>query len=252
MLALASSGAQAQSVTPSASGYDVKAAVRQVLPAAATSTTYRTATASPSATTFPTATATATTTTAARPATAVAGVLQSARQVVAAVTRSLSASALSSAAAPAIAREAAWLYHGGWPLSALVDRYGVGAPLDEETACLATAVYFEARGESPEGQLAVARVVMNRAASGKYPPSWCATVKQPWQFSFVRNGRFPAINTGSDAWRKAQAVARLAVSNAVPSLSSDVLWYHANYVAPSWGRRLTRAEKIGAHIFYRA
>ena len=36
------------------------------------------------------------------------------------------------------------------------------------------------------------------------------------------------------------------------SLSNDVLWYHADYVAPSWGRRLTRVDKIGAHIFYRS
>jgi N-acetylmuramoyl-L-alanine amidase len=158
----------------------------------------------------------------------------------------------SQAISSAIAREAAWLFHGGWPLYALVDRYSAGAPLDAEATCLATAVYFEARGESAEGQLAVARVVMNRAASGKYPPTWCSTVKQPAQFSFVRNGQFPAVNIGSDSWRKAQAITRLAMSNAVPSLSSDVLWYHANYVAPSWGRRLTRAEKIGAHIFYRA
>ena len=78
-----------------------------------------------------------------------------------------------------IASEAAWLYRAGWPLYALVDKYATNAPLDEETNCLATAVYFEARGESLDGQLAVARVVMNRAASGKYPPSWCATIKQP-------------------------------------------------------------------------
>jgi spore germination cell wall hydrolase CwlJ-like protein len=158
-----------------------------------------------------------------------------------------------SAAAPAIAREASWLYAHGWGLAALVDRYSSAAtPLDTEASCLATAVYFEARGEALEGQLAVARVVMNRAASGKYPSTWCATVKQPSQFSFVQRGRFPAIDSGSDAWRKAQAITRLAMSNAVPSLSTDVLWYHANYVAPSWGRRLTRVSQIGAHIFYRA
>ena len=153
---------------------------------------------------------------------------------------------------PSIQREAAWLHRNGWPLYALVDRYSTGAPLDEEATCLATAVYFEARGETLEGQLAVARVVMNRAASGRYPSSWCATVKQPWQFSFVRNGRFPAVDVNSYAWRKAQGIARLAMSNAVPSLSTDVLWYHANYVAPSWGRRLTRVSQIGTHIFYRS
>lgn len=174
------------------------------------------------------------------------------RQAVAAITgRALPTAATTPTVSSAIAREAAWLLRGGWPLYALVDRFSTGAALDEEATCLATAVYFEARGESAEGQLAVARVVMNRAASGKYPPTWCSTVKQPAQFSFVRNGRFPAVDAGCAAWRKAQAITRLAMSNAVPSLSSDVLWYHANYVAPSWGRRLTKAEKIGAHIFYR-
>jgi spore germination cell wall hydrolase CwlJ-like protein len=154
--------------------------------------------------------------------------------------------------ATSIAAEAAWLYKAGWPLYALVDKYATNAPLDEQTNCLATAVYFEARGESLEGQLAVARVVMNRAASGRYPPDWCSVVKQPAQFSFVRRGEFPQADTNSDAWRKAEAVAQLAAANIVPSVDADVLWYHATYVAPSWGRRLNLAEKIGTHIFYRA
>lgn len=156
--------------------------------------------------------------------------------------------------APSIGTEAAWLYRNGWPLYALADRYATGAPLDEQANCLATAVYFEARGETLEGQLAVARVVMNRAASGKYADSWCGVMKQPWQFSFVNphTGQYPSIDTASTAWARAQGIARLAVANVIPSVGSDVLWYHATYVAPSWGRRLTLAQKIGAHIFYRA
>ena len=150
-----------------------------------------------------------------------------------------------------IAREGRWLSNAGWPLYALVDRYSVGAPLDEQANCLATAVYFEARGESLEGQLAVADVVMNRAASGKYPTSWCEVVKQPWRFSFVQHGQFPAIHD-AEAWAKAQGVARLAMANVMRSVPTDVLWYHANYVSPSWGSRLTEVEKIGVHIFYRA
>ena len=154
--------------------------------------------------------------------------------------------------AKSIATEAAWLYKAGWPLYALVDKYSAGDQLDEQGMCLATAVYFEARGESVEGPLAVAHVVMNRAASGRYPPDWCSVVKQPAQFSFVRNGQFPWIDTNSAAWARAQGVARMAVANVVPSLDPDVLWYHATYVAPSWGRRLSYVEKIGLHIFYRA
>jgi spore germination cell wall hydrolase CwlJ-like protein len=154
--------------------------------------------------------------------------------------------------APSMATEAAWLYRNGWPLYALVGKYETNAQLDEQMTCLATAVYFEARGESLEGQLAVAHVVMNRAASGRYPPDWCSVVKQPAQFSFVRHGEFPEVNVNSEAWRKAQAIAELAAANIVPSVSQDVLWYHADYVAPSWGHRLSVVEKIGAHIFYRA
>ncbi len=156
--------------------------------------------------------------------------------------------------ASAIAREASWLQRSGWHLGALVDRFSAGAPLDEEANCVAVAVYHEARGESLEGQLAVARVIMNRAASGKYPTTWCGTVKQPWQFSFVnpRTGYMPGVDEASAAWRKALGVTRLATANAIPTLSTDVLWYHADYVAPSWGRRLTRVNKIGTHIFYRA
>ena len=151
-----------------------------------------------------------------------------------------------------IAQEAAWLYKGGWPLQALVGKYATSTPLDEETNCLATAVYFEARGESLEGQLAVAHVVMNRASSGRYASDWCGVVKQPAQFSFVRHGEFPAVNTNSAAWQKAEAIAELAAANVVPSISSDVLWYHADYVAPTWRHSLQEVQQIGAHIFYRA
>ena len=168
--------------------------------------------------------------------------------------QTVSASILPAPAPASVATEAAWLRNAGWPLYALVDRFAAGAPLDEQAQCIAIAVYHEARGETLDGQLAVARVIMNRAASGKYPTSWCGVVKQPWQFSFVnpRTAAYPAVDEGSAAWRKALGITRLAVANAVPVLDGDVLWYHADYVAPSWGRRLSRVQKIGAHIFYRA
>jgi hypothetical protein len=151
-----------------------------------------------------------------------------------------------------VASEAGVLQRAGWPLYALVDRFSAGAPLTDEANCIAVAVYHEARGESLEGQIAVAKVIMNRAASGKYPTSWCGVVKQPWQFSFVHHGQFPSVDQASDAWHKAIGVTRLAVANAVPSVPTGCMWYHADYVAPRWRNNLTRVEKIGAHIFYRA
>ncbi len=137
-------------------------------------------------------------------------------------------------------------------LDALVAEKMDGAALDAEATCVATAVYFESMGEPLEGQLAVARVVLNRAASGQYPNSWCAVVKQKAQFSFVRGGRFPRIATNSEAWAKAKAITRIAMDNSAESLPLDVLWYHADYVAPKWRKNLSRVDKIGAHIFYRS
>ncbi|HEX8380378.1 MAG TPA: cell wall hydrolase, partial [Allosphingosinicella sp.] len=57
---------------------------------------------------------------------------------------------------------------------------------DREQECLANAVYFEARSEPIEGQLAVAEVVLNRAASGRYPTDLCAVITQKAQFSFIQ------------------------------------------------------------------
>lgn len=145
--------------------------------------------------------------------------------------------------------------HAGlWPLVWAKTQDQAAAALSEQEECIAIAVYHEARGEPLDGQLAVAEVIMNRAASGRYPASWCAVVKQPWQFSFVnpRTGRMPGVNKSSASWAYAQAITRIAVGFAADALPGDVLWYHADYVAPSWGRRLAKVEKIGAHIFYRA
>jgi len=178
-------------------------------------------------------------------------VVQAAVKTVAAVPAAPQPVALVNADA-AVAREAGWLQKAGWPLYALVDKFSTGAPLSDEANCIAVAVYHEARGESLEGQLAVAQVIKTRAMSGKYPSDWCGVVKQPWQFSFVRHGQFPSVDVNSDAWRKAVGITRLAVANAVQSVPKDCLWYHANYVAPRWSNNLQRVEQIGAHIFYRS
>jgi hypothetical protein len=119
-----------------------------------------------------------------------------------------------------------------------------------EELCLAKAIYFEARGETLDGQLAVAQVVLNRAASGVYPPTICGVVTQPAQFSFVHGGIMPAPDTSSECWHKALAISDIAMKHLATSLASNVLWYHATYVAPAWGRQHIRVAQIGLHIFY--
>lgn len=136
-------------------------------------------------------------------------------------------------------------------LPELVNAYAATEVPDSEQDCLASAVYFEARGETLDGQLAVADVVLNRVKSDKYPDTICEVVEQPWQFSFVNaTGRIPAANRASDAWKKAVAISEIALADLDQKVSEGVLWYHADYVAPAWGPRLVREKKVGLHIFY--
>ena len=135
-------------------------------------------------------------------------------------------------------------------LNELVTAYGRVETADAEQECLAGAVYFEAKGEPLQGQLAVADVVLNRSRSGRYPTTICAVVTQRAQFSFIRNGRFPPIQKSSEAWRRAVAMARTAQERLANGVAPNVLWYHADYVTPIWRHNLTRVTKIGAHLFY--
>lgn len=137
------------------------------------------------------------------------------------------------------------------PLRDLVISYVDRGDQDAERDCLATAVYFEARSEPLEGQLAVAQVVLNRAASGTFPTSICEVVTQPAQFSFVRGGKLPPADRASDCWHRALAIADIARKRTLAGeIASNVLWYHATYVSPSWDRQRTRFAQIGKHIFF--
>lgn len=120
--------------------------------------------------------------------------------------------------------------------------------LDPELRCLAGAVYFESRGESLVGQLAVAHVVLNRAQSGRFPTSLCGVVHQKSQFSFVRGGRMPAVREGAQ-WNNAVAIAQIARDGSWKNHAPGALFFHARHVSPGW--RKTRIAQIDNHIFYR-
>lgn len=156
--------------------------------------------------------------------------------------------------APAAAAPAGPVTLANPPAAPVTD---VGAPpradsaaLDAELECLAGAVYFEAKGEPARGQLSVAKVILNRTASGRFPRTACGVVRQRGQFSFVRGGRFPPIARGSASWKQAVAIARMARDGSVASPAGKALFFHARYVSPGW-RGVTRVAAIGNHVFYR-
>ncbi|MEM9138940.1 MAG: cell wall hydrolase [Pseudomonadota bacterium] len=126
----------------------------------------------------------------------------------------------------------------------------------KEWYCLAEALYFEARGESLKGQIAVAEVILNRVDSKRYPNTICNVVQQgqnkrnACQFSYNCDGRTNRINEvkvfdklGKIAWTMMQGTHR--------KLTDGALYYHNTKVSPRWSRKFHRTTKIGGHIFYR-
>jgi spore germination cell wall hydrolase CwlJ-like protein len=119
-----------------------------------------------------------------------------------------------------------------------------------ELECLAAGVYFESKSEPLAGQLAVGQVIANRANSrGRFPSSYCGVLTQRGQFSFVRGGRWPAVNKNSLQWKNAVAVARIVEADLHASNVGKALFFHARRVSPGW--RLTRVASVGNHVFYR-
>ena len=125
---------------------------------------------------------------------------------------------------------------------------------DAQFTCLATALYFEARGESIKGQVAVAEVILNRVDLPSYPGTVCGVVQQAGsggcQFSYVCDGvsdrsREPA------AWDRAARIAGAMLGGAPRSLTQGATHFHTPAVRPSWSRRFAHTATIGSHIFYR-
>jgi spore germination cell wall hydrolase CwlJ-like protein len=125
-----------------------------------------------------------------------------------------------------------------------------------EQRCLATAIYFEARGEPVRGQVAVAQVILNRVRSPLFPQTICGVVYQGQmhpgcQFSFTCDGH--TDNPRNDnQWALARSIAKKIMGGELwlPEIGYST-YYHANYVNPYWKGDMSKIDKIGRHIFYK-
>ena len=119
-----------------------------------------------------------------------------------------------------------------------------------ELECLATGIYFESKSEPLAGQLAVGKVIANRAQSGgRFPGTYCGVLFQRGQFSFVHGGRLPVVPRSNKQWQTAVALAKIVDQGLQQSSVGNALFFHARYVSPGW--RMKRVASIGNHVFYR-
>jgi len=127
---------------------------------------------------------------------------------------------------------------------------------ERERRCLSTAIYFEARSEPLQGQIAVGQVIMNRVRSPQFPQTICGVVYQGQmapgcQFSFACDGKTDTPRQDSH-WALAQKLARQITSGQVwlPEIGYST-FYHADYVSPQWKSAMNKIDTIGRHIFYK-
>ena len=126
----------------------------------------------------------------------------------------------------------------------------------ESIVCLAELIYWEARSESQDAQIAVAQVAMSRVASHHYPDTPCEVIRQGGerkyrcQFTYWCDGK-PETVANREAYGQAMVIAVGVYFSLYPDLTGQATHYHADYVQPDWAKHLHQTTKIGRHIFYR-
>tara|TARA_B100000768_G_scaffold181623_1_gene205431 strand:- start:789 stop:1253 length:465 start_codon:yes stop_codon:yes gene_type:complete len=123
----------------------------------------------------------------------------------------------------------------------------------EAKECLALNVYHEARGESEEGQYAVAHVTMNRVDSPRYDNTVCEVVYARKQFSWTHLIADPRPKDRY-AYHLAKLIAADVLGERVEDNTGGADHYHADYVSPNWATEeyMNKTTTIGTHIFYKA
>lgn len=139
---------------------------------------------------------------------------------------------------------------------------------EADRECLVQNIFWEARNQTIEGQVAVAWVTLNRYASSEFPMTICEVVKQgrrdangnmirnQCQFSWYCDGksdRIPSNVVAQRAWEDARLIANVVLIDWATQEQSPVdnaTFYHADYVSPRWARNFTEVAVVGDHIFY--
>jgi len=133
---------------------------------------------------------------------------------------------------------------------------------------MARSIWGEARGESAEGQAAVAWVMRNRAVAaqafittqGRAHPLFgdgtlVGACRAPRQFSAWNPGDANAVKlreVGFDdaAYCRAFAIAAQVWGGLIKDPTDGATHYHSTGVEPVWAKRMTPKALIGAHMFY--
>ena len=139
--------------------------------------------------------------------------------------------------------------------------------LEPQTFCMAQNIYMESRNESTAGLVAVGNVTMNRVRSPDFPNSICEVVfegphyeskvsgrhfpnKNRCQFSWYCDGERDIIKSKKRFW-EIYALSERIIKEDFVDMTDGALFYHADYVTPSWSFKMKKKVVIDRHIFYK-
>ena len=131
----------------------------------------------------------------------------------------------------------------------------------KQISCLARNVYYEARGESLEGQKAVALVTLNRVENSMFPDTICGVVNErktvkgrtkcqfSWRCESHTNPK-KAVRQSHESYQAALTAILEYETLTKTLVTKDTLFFHAKHVRPFWRKVKQRLTRIDNHIFY--
>jgi N-acetylmuramoyl-L-alanine amidase len=129
---------------------------------------------------------------------------------------------------------------------------------DEAIDVLARTIWGEARGESREGKIAVANVIMNRVARGTWygrtVPHVCLKTKQfsCWNYDDPNREKLLAVPDTDPVFMECKEIATKAVDRELPDITGDATHYMVASITDrvEWDDNMKPTVRIGAHQFF--
>ena len=143
-----------------------------------------------------------------------------------------------------------------------------GPPLPRENVitnsndyrCLQRAVWHESRGEPLKGQLWVAKTILNRTRSDRFPHSVCSVVYQKKQFSFTHQIPMHKQYVRPKTFLQKQTFMKVELASFISvwadrfgvDFTDGSKFYHTTAIKPKWNySKLEKTEIVGNHQFYK-
>lgn len=118
----------------------------------------------------------------------------------------------------------------------------------KQVKCLVDNTYYESRGESKKGQIAVVHTVLNRVKDGRFQSNPCAVVKAKGQFEWV--GKAKPIKE-HDTYQETKELVLEVLGGKHKDNTQGALYFVHVKTNTNWLKKSTHTCTIGNHKFFK-